>query len=69
MKYIAFDQYHCAYTIQRYPRKELLQNLCATHADKIYVDTLEGKTRHVGYVIDGLWLTVFKAEPFKEVNE
>lgn len=60
--YIAIDQYNRHYLIDRHPRKELLAQLGASRADKMYVDTTSGQARHTGYVIHGLWLHVFRLE-------
>lgn len=61
MNYIAIDQYGHTYPIAQYPRKEL-QALFGGHHDaqKMYIDQKDGKKKHVGYVIGGLWLHVFK---------
>ena len=56
---IAIDQYGRAYRLTKYPRKELLELLGTTHAQKIYRDTVSGEVKHVGYLIRGLWLDVF----------
>lgn len=59
MKLIAIDQYRHAYPIERHPRKELLELFGREHAERMYRDT-PGKTRHVGYIIAGRWLEIFK---------
>ena len=59
--YIAFDQYGNTFHIEKHPRKELLEKLCRAHASKMYVDRLnESEPKHIGYVIAGHWLTVYK---------
>lgn len=58
--YMAIDQYGQHYKIDKYPRKELLGQLYAKHAEKMYVDTKDGNTKHIGYIINGLWLTVYQ---------
>lgn len=66
--YIGISQYGDRYTIQKYPRKELLAQLGATHAEKMYVDTKSGKTKHTGYVINGHWIEVYEVHEWaKEV--
>ena len=57
---IAIDQHGRAYRLTKYPRKELLELLGATGAQKIYRDTVSGEVKHVGYLIRGLWLDVFR---------
>jgi len=61
--YIAIDQNSQHYMIDRYPRKELLAQFGASRADKLYVDTADGQAQHIGYVIRGLWLHVFRLDP------
>jgi len=63
--YIARDQYNETYYIKgKHPRKALLALFYRQHADKIYRDTLIG-SQHVGWVIAGHWLTVYKLLPLK----
>lgn len=58
--HIAIDQHGHTYHIgNNPPRKELLKQLGRSRAEKMYRNTNTGKTRHVGYIIDGLWLEVF----------
>lgn len=70
MKYtniIGFDQYNQLYdTLGKFPRKELLYRLGATRADKMYVDKKDGSTVHNGYIINGLWITLYKIVPFEK---
>ena len=56
MNYIGIDQYGQHYHIDEHPRKELLEQLGATHADKMYINDDE----HIGYIINGLWIEVLK---------
>jgi hypothetical protein len=60
--YIAIDQYNQHHLIRHHPRKELLTQLGASRADKMYVDAADGQARHIGYVIRGLWLHVFRLD-------
>lgn len=63
--FLAIDQYGQHYTIKKHPRKELLEHFGATHADKMYCDTKDGKTKHVGYIISGLWLEVYSVNEWR----
>jgi len=57
---MALDQYGTYYhDLGKHPRKELLRRLGRSHANNMYVDTRLGEAKHVGYVIGGLWLTVY----------
>lgn len=61
--YMAIDQYGNTFHGLKHPRKELLERLGYTHAQKMYQDKTDGSTVHVGYVIGGHWLTLYKVEP------
>ena len=37
-----------------------MDHLYRKHAAKMYVDDKDGKPKHVGYIIAGLWLDVFE---------
>jgi hypothetical protein len=63
MSLVAIDQYGHTYLIGKHPRKELLEQLGATHAAKMYCDKLDGSIQHTGYVICGLWLGVYRLSP------
>jgi len=67
--YMAIDQYGQTYRIgDNPPRKWLLEHLGGKHADKMYVDRKDNprESKHVGYVIAGLWLSVYRILPFKD---
>lgn len=58
---MAIDQYGQTYhNLGQYPRKALLERLGYRSAQKMFVDTKDGSTRHVGYVIGGLWLSLYR---------
>jgi hypothetical protein len=50
---------------EQHPRKALLQHFGRKHADKMYVNTKDGKEQHVGYIIAGNWLTIFRVFSWK----
>ena len=59
MNFMAIDQYGTTYhNLGLHPRSELLKRLYRKHASKMYV----GDGIHVGWVIGGLWLTVYRVE-------
>ena len=64
--YMGIDQYGQHYKIDEYPRKELLEQLCRSHASKMYCDTKSGEVRHVGYIIAGLWINVYAVHEWKQ---
>lgn len=63
--YIAIDQYGQTYQNLQHPRKDLLNRLGRSHAENMYIDTKSGDTKHSGYVIAGLWLTIYKLSDWK----
>lgn len=58
--YMAIDQYDQTHHGLTHPRKDLLSRFDRKHAAKMYVDKKDGSCVHVGYVIAGLWLTVYE---------
>jgi len=68
-RYMAIDQYGHAYHDLRHPRKDLCERLGCQNAAKMYRDRKDRTLYHAGYVIAGLWLTLFEVTPFeKEVH-
>lgn len=56
----AVDQYGTKLVLEgKHPRKELLEELGRKHADRIYVDTKDGRTLHVGYIVAGSWWSFY----------
>ena len=57
----AVDQYgeRICLGITKNPRKALLDKLGATHADRIFVATKYGKTKHIGYSVRGRWFQLY----------
>ena len=65
--YIGLDQYGKHYVIKKSPRKELLEYFGVKHADKMYIDTKEGKQKHKGYIIAGNWIDVYRIGEWKSL--
>lgn len=42
------------------PRGQLLAKLGATHATKTYVDRSDGKSHHVGYIVNNEWFRIYE---------
>lgn len=58
---IAVDQYGRIHRVDpKRPRASLCADLGVKHAERMYVDAPDG-AKHVGYVIAGLWLTLYTA--------
>ena len=64
--YMAIDQHGNTFHGLEYPRRDLLARLGYKHAAKMYRDTKGGGARHAGYVIGGLWLSVYSVLPWHE---
>jgi len=63
---MAIDQYGHTYHIgQHPPRKWLLANFGRQHADRMFVNRRDGTTRHVGYIIAGHWLHIYRVSEWK----
>lgn len=63
-RYIGIDQYGTTYLLGRHPRKELLSELGRSRAAKMYRDDPgTGGYHHVGYVVAGLWIEVYRLKP------
>jgi hypothetical protein len=64
--FMAIDQYgHTYHGLGPAPRKALLEKLGRKHAAKMYVDRKEGPPKHVGYIVAGLWLTLYEVIRFE----
>lgn len=65
--FLAIDQYNQKHLLKtKFPRKELLEIFGATSARKIYQDDKIGQSYHTGYLIQGLWLTLYKVSEFRK---
>ena len=47
------------FMIKKFPRNELMEQLSASSAKKMYVDNNQ-RNQHVGYVISGIWIEVYE---------
>jgi len=67
--YMAVDQHGQTFHNLKHPRKDLMERLGSTHADKMYIDDKNNNSFHTGYIIAGLWLSLFIVTPMrKKVN-
>jgi hypothetical protein len=57
-KKIFIDQYGQIFRCNT--RKELMETIGSKHCDKMYVDTSDGQSKHVGYVIKSHWLRFYQ---------
>ena len=66
MNYIGIDQYgHAYHALGQHPRKELMKRIGCQHCSKQYQDKADGSTTHTGYVLAGLWITLYEIKPFE----
>lgn len=65
--FMAIDQYGHHYDGLKDPRKDLLNRLGKKHVEKMYRDDKDGKSYHVGYIVGGLWLSVYEVIPMRKV--
>lgn len=66
---MAVDQYGQTYHgLGPHPRKALLERLGRKHAAKMYVDKKDGSTAHIGWIISGLWLTVYHVQRWEKIQ-
>lgn len=65
--YMAIDQYGNIYRGLKHPRKDLCERLYRSYgsARKMYIDDKEGKIYHCGYIIAGLWLTIYEVKEMR----
>jgi len=65
---MGIDQHGQHYdNLGKYPRTELLSRLGYKSASKQYVDKKDGASVHSGYIIGGLWITLYKVQPIEVV--
>ena len=62
---VGIDQFGERYYFHRWPRKEIMSQLDCKHASKMYIDSPKGKSFHIGYVIKGHWIAIFREEKIK----
>lgn len=65
IRFIAINQYGEMVRIARHPRKELMEYMGTSHADKVYRDLKDGGAEHVGYYLKGEWFDVYRVDRFK----
>ena len=52
-------------TKPKHPRKQLLQACGRESARKMYCNTKDGKSRHVGYIVAGEWYEIHEVHDWK----
>jgi len=64
--YMAIDQHGNTFHGLKNPRKDLMEKIGVKHASKMYVDDTIGKAVHIGYIVGGLWLTIYEVIPVRK---
>lgn len=68
INFMAIDQYGQTYhNLGKHPRKELIERVGGGKVSKMYQDKKDGSTVHTGYVIGGLWLSLYEVKPFERL--
>ena len=61
---MGIDQYGGTYhDLTKYPRKKLQDIFDTKSITKMYIDGKDGKAIHVGYIIKGCWIRLYKLKP------
>ena len=68
-QYMAIDQWGQTFHGLQHPRKDLMEQLSMKSANKMYVDGVDGKVYHIGYVVGGHWCRVFEVKPMRKLQE
>lgn len=65
MRYMGIDQHGNTYHGLVNPRKDLLERLGRQHAEKMFLDTKTGESKHCGYVIASCWISLYQVTEFE----
>ena len=65
--YLGVDQYgeHYRLTDTKHPRKQLLKKLGRRSARKMYTDLKSGGSRHAGYIVGNLWVSIYEVHAWQ----
>jgi len=64
---MGIDQHGKTYHgLGKYPRKELMLRLGTKHAEKMYIDSLDGEMQHIGYIVARRWISLFYVTPWEK---
>lgn len=63
---MGIDQFGHHYDdLGKHPRKTLMERLGRKRAQKMYQDCRSGESKHVGYIIGTMWITLYTVTPIK----
>lgn len=61
------DQYgQTFHDLGEHPRQSLLRVFGSKHAAKMYVDKKDGPPVHIGYIIKGHWITLYRVSAWEK---
>ena len=58
--YLGVDQHGGHYYLKNHPRKELMEKIGVKNCNIMYTDMKDGSTKRIGYVVGGLWISVYE---------
>lgn len=62
LRYVGVDDCGRFFPIEEHPRRELCEQLGRKHCERMFVDGPDGRPKHIGYVIGGWWIRVYRVE-------
>jgi len=65
--WLGIDQQGNKYVMNqvKYPRKWLLDYLCRKRASVMWIDRKSGPPARIGWIIAGLWISVYRVMPLE----
>lgn len=64
--YIGINQYNEIFYLKHYPRKDLIEYFNCKNIHKMFVDSIDNKIFHIGYVIKGNWINIYEVIPMRK---
>ncbi len=63
---MGIDQYGTTYYNLRFPRKDLMERIGVRSAKKMYVDKKSGEVKHIGYIVGGCWVRLYRVAAWEK---
>ena len=58
---MGLDQYgNTFHDLGKHPRKALIDKLGGSSTQKMYIDTVDGESKHIGYIVNTHWITLYQ---------
>lgn len=64
--YMAIDQFGNIFHGLKHPRKDLIEKTGIKHVSKMYLDSADRKTYHVGYILGKQWFSIYEVIPMRK---